>query len=142
MAGLTPYDYARKKVAYCWLDEPVGDVAKRLAAEDIGSMVVDDRDGKHVGMLTDMVIFNALSTCVNICDMKVGNLKLDPFVSAPMNADMEEVMKKFSETGANRIALLDREGDIAAVLKKKNLERFARFELGEKLYNERHQRTP
>lgn len=141
MVGLTPYDYARKKVSYCWIDEPVVDVAKRLAVEDIGSLVVDDREGKHVGMLTDMVIFNALSTCVNICDMKVGDLKLDPYVPAPMNSSMGDVMKKFSETGAKRIALVDSEGDITAVLKKKNLERFARFEIGEKIYNERRQRT-
>jgi predicted transcriptional regulator len=141
MIGLTPYDYARRKVTYCWLDERVTDAAKRLAEEGIGSMVVDDRDGKHVGMLTDTSIFNAVSSCTNLCNMLVGDLKLEPFVSAPMNSDMEDVMKKFDETRVERIALLDEEGEITAVLKRQNIERFARFEAGEKRYNERRLRT-
>lgn len=125
MLGLTPYDYARKKVVYCWLDENVDEAARRLAVENIGSMVVDDRSGKHVGMLTDTVIFTALSTCVNIYDMTVKDLKLEPFVSSPLDAEINEVMKLFDETGSSRIALVDDEGGIAGILKKKNLERFS-----------------
>lgn len=138
MMVLTPYDYARKKIVYCWLDEPVTEVAKRLVTENIGSLVVDDRNGKHVGMLTDAVIFNAISSCVDICDLQVKDLKLEPFVTAKMDADINEVMEKFKKTESGRIALLDDEGEIAGILKKKNLERFASFKVGEKLYSQEH----
>ncbi|MFH1125609.1 MAG: CBS domain-containing protein [Candidatus Altiarchaeota archaeon] len=136
MIALSPYDYARKKIVYCWLDESVNDAARRLALENIGSMVVDDRSGKHVGMLTDIVIFKAISTLADVCNMKVKDLKLEPLVTAKMNADVEEVMGKFEQTESSRIALLDDEGQIVGILKKKNLERFAIFELGEKLYKQ------
>lgn len=138
MMVLTPYDYARKKIVYCWLDEPVTEVAKRLVTENIGSLVVDDRNGKHVGMLTDAVIFKAISSSVDICDLQVKDLKLEPFVTAKMDADINEVMEKFKKTESGRIALLDDEGEIAGILKKKNLERFASFKLGEKLYSQEH----
>jgi len=133
---LTPYDYARKKIVYCWLDEAVNEVAKRLANENIGSIIVDDRNGKHVGLLTDAVLFRAISSCVDVCNLQVKDLKLEPMVTASMDADIEEVMQKFRETDASRIALTDEEGNIAGLLKKKNLERFARFELGEKLFRQ------
>ncbi|MDD5112096.1 MAG: CBS domain-containing protein [Candidatus Altiarchaeota archaeon] len=139
MVGLTPYDYARKKVVYCWLDEPVSEAAKRMASENIGSLIVDDKGGKHVGMLTDVVLFTAISSCANICNMKVRDLSLEPLVSAPMKASIEEVMEKLDRTVSGRIALLDDDGEIAAVLKKKNLERFARFEVGEKLLRDKRQ---
>jgi predicted transcriptional regulator len=139
MMKLTPYDYARKKIVYCWLDENVTDISKRLTMENIGSMVVDDRNGKHIGMLTDLAIFKAISTCVDVCRLKVKDLKLEPFVTAPMDMDIEEVMEKFNQTGVTRIALLDDDGDIAGILKRKNLERFARFQIGEKLMKQDRQ---
>lgn len=125
MIGLTPYDYARKKVVYCWLDEPVNEAARRLAAENIGSMVVDDRKGRHVGMLTDFVIFTAISANADVSGMQVKDLKLEPLVTAPMDAEINDVMGLFDKTESGRIALVDEDGDIAGILKKKNLERFS-----------------
>ncbi|MBM3308776.1 MAG: CBS domain-containing protein [Candidatus Altiarchaeales archaeon] len=136
MMVLTPYDYARKKVVYCWLDEPVREVARRLVEENIGSMIVDNREGKHVGMITDIVIFNAISSYMDVCNLKVGDLKLESLVMASMNTSIDEVMDKFKKTGASRIALLDDDGQIAGVLKKKNLDRFARFDAGERLFKQ------
>jgi predicted transcriptional regulator len=125
MMGLTPYDYARKKVVYCWLDEPVNEAARRLAAENIGSMVVDDRNGRHVGMLTDFVLFNALSGSGDVSCMQVKDLHLEPLLTAPMDAEINLIMGLFDKTESGRIALVDEDGEIAGILKKKNLLRFS-----------------
>lgn len=127
MAVLKPYDYARKKVLYCWLAEPVTGVARRFVRENVGSMIVDDRNRKHVGMLTDSLIFGAISAGVEMGNITIRDLDLEPLVTVPMNIDIDEVLKKFKKTGASRIALVDDEGEIVGILKEKNLKRFAKL---------------
>ena len=120
-----PYDYARKKVFYCWSDEPVRDVARRLVRENVGSMVVKDKSGKHVGMLTDSLIFESISAGLEMCDTRVRELDLEPLVTAPMSIDINEALQKFKKTRASRLALVNKKGVIVGILKEKNLKRFA-----------------
>jgi predicted transcriptional regulator len=131
MNEVTLYDYARKKVVYCWLDECVNDAAQRLAEENIGSMIADDRKGKHVGMLTDIILFKAISIGSELYDLKVKDLELEPFVTLKMDASVDEAMGLFNRTSASRIALVDGDGDIIGIIKRKNLERFATLRMGE-----------
>ena len=133
MKVLLPYDYARKRVIYCWLEEPVSIVSKRFVEENVGSMIVDDEEGKHVGMLTDAVLFKAVSAGVDVSKMKVKGLKYEPLVTASIHADVDEVMGKFKDTLSERIALVDEENRIAGILKKKNIDRFAMLNVGGKL---------
>ena len=141
MMVLKPYDYARKKIVYCWLDEPLNEVAGRLAEENIGSIVVDDREGNHIGMLTDSMIFKTISIYTDISNLKIKDLKLERLVTAKIDADLGEITEKFRQITSGRIALVDNEGKIVGILKKKNLDRFARFEVGEKIIEqERYKR--
>ena len=90
-------------------------------------MIVKDRSGKYVGLLTDKVFFEALASGVVLVGMRVCDLKLEPLICVNKNAGIEEVMMKFRETPSGRLAMVDDEGRIVGILKKKNIDRFSIF---------------
>lgn len=130
MTGLTsPYDYARRRIVTCNMDESVPRVTKRLQDEDVGSLLVKDSDGNFVGMLTDAIIFRAISEGLDLSKLTVNDLKLEPLIVVDKDAGFDEVMEKFNETPSNRLVMLGKDGKIVAILKKKNIERFSRFDM-------------
>lgn len=124
-SGIRPYDFARKDVFYCRPDELVADASDRLVEKNIGSLVVHEKGGKNIGLLTDALILKAVTSGRELCEIRVKELELEPLVSAPRDADMKEVLKKFKESVSGRIALVDGAGRIVGILKEKNLRRFA-----------------
>jgi predicted transcriptional regulator len=122
-----PYDYARKRFFECSLNSTLADAAKTLADENIGSILVKG-EGGYVGMLTDSTIFRAIAEGRNTTTMQVKDLPLMPFVKLKKDADFDEVMDAFEKNKVNRIAMVDENGKIAGILKKKNIERFALYD--------------
>jgi len=128
-----PYAYARKNVVECGISETLPSVAKKMRDEGVGSLIVKDESGGYAGMLTDSLIFCAIADGKNVSEMKVSDLHLMPFAKASRDADFGEVMDLFAKHNVSRLALTDEKGKIVAVLKKKNIERFAYFNMASKL---------
>lgn len=130
MVGTTsPYDYARKRIVSCSLDEPISKCTVKLQDEDIGSLLVKDKDGNFVGMLTDKLIFEAISDGLDLSKLRVKDLKLEPLVTVDKDANFDEIMEKFKETPSNRLVMIGKDGKIVGILKKKNIERFSKFDI-------------
>jgi hypothetical protein len=125
-SGLRPYDCSRKEVYYCELEDLVSDTSDWLVEKNIGSLVVRDKVGRNVGMLTDALILKAISSGTDIGKFKVKELNLEPFVTAPKDIGLEEAMEILKRSLSSRIALLDDKGKIAGILKEKNLKRFGK----------------
>jgi predicted transcriptional regulator len=123
----SPYDYARKRTAECSIDWPLKRIAQLMADENIGSLLVRDVEGKIVGLLTDKIIFRAIAEGDIETEKHVGELKLEPIVTANKGADIEEVMLKFKDAPSGRIVMVDDNGNFVGILKKKNIDRFSVF---------------
>lgn len=128
-----PYSYARKNVVECNIGDTLPSAARRMRDEGVGSVLVRDERGEYAGMLTDSMIFGAIADNKNVSELKIKDLSLMPFVRAGRDADFGEVMDLFAKRNVSRIALVDEKGKVVAVLKKKNIERFAYFNMASKL---------
>lgn len=121
----TPYDYAKKTTAECGTDWPISRAAETFDRENIGSMLVKDRSGAYAGLLTDKTLFKAISGGLDLYELTVGELPLEPVVFIGKNAGLAEVSMKFRESPSGRLVMRDENGRIVGVLKKKNLDRFS-----------------
>ncbi|MCX6695188.1 MAG: CBS domain-containing protein [Candidatus Altiarchaeota archaeon] len=120
------FTLARKNLIECGIDDPVRAVARLFENEGVGSALVK-QGGEYVSIITDSMIFNAISENRDVREMRVRDFKLMPLVKVGRDADYEEVMESFEKNGVSRIALTDELGKVVGVLKRKNLERFGFF---------------
>lgn len=137
-SSTSPYDYARKRLLTCNLNEPVPRCTNKLQDEDVGSLLVKDDKGNFVGMLTDTLIFKAISAGRDLNKLVVKDLDLDPLVIVDKDADFDEVLEKFKKAPSNRLVMRAKDGKIVAVLKKKNLARFSRYDLASLLIGKKY----
>jgi len=121
----TPYDYAKKTTAECGTDWPITRAAETFDLGNIGSMLVKDASGAYTGLLTDKTLFKAISDGLDLYELTVGELPLEPIVFISKNAGFDEVSMKFRESPSGRIVMRDDNGRIVGVLKKKNIDRFS-----------------
>lgn len=122
----TAYDIGRKELVFCDVKDPVRKVAREFRERGIGSLIV--MDGKaHVGIVTDEILFRAIEAGVDLLSAKVGDLKLEPIHTVPKDASLAEVARLFRQTGTSRLGVVDEEGRIVALVKKRNLELLDRF---------------
>lgn len=128
-----PYNYAKKRVRSCDANMPVSRVARMFADENMGSILVKDREGGYLGLLTDRVIFKAVASGADLAGKRAGDLSLEPIVRAPKDADFDEVSDDFKDSPSGRLALEDGKGRIVGVLKKKNIERFSIYKAASRM---------
>ncbi len=124
----TAYDLSRRELAFCNAKDPVRRVAREFYIRGIGSMIVVS--GKeHIGFVTDCAIFRALSEGADLLKAKVEDLKLDPLITVRRDAPLSEVASLFDGSEASRIAVIDDEGKVVGVVKRKNLDLLDRFRI-------------
>ncbi|MFH1404437.1 MAG: CBS domain-containing protein [Candidatus Altiarchaeota archaeon] len=128
-----PFEYARKKLIYCRLSDPMTSLAKIFEDENVGSALVKDANGEYIGMVTDSMIFRAIGSGVNVTQLKVSDLKLEPLVKVDKNADVGEVLEALKNTTTNRVVMVDSKGKIVGVIKKTVVDRLFRFEVGSRM---------
>ncbi|MBD3387742.1 MAG: CBS domain-containing protein [Candidatus Altiarchaeales archaeon] len=132
-----PIHYAKKRVKTCTADCMVRDAAKMFKDENMGSLIVTDEEGNHMGLFTDAVLFKAISNGLDLRAMKLGDLDLEPIVRADKNADFGDVQGMFKESPSGRLVLYGKEGEIAGVLKRKNVERFGFYKAASRMLRRR-----
>ena len=122
----TAYDIGRKELVFCDIDDTIAKIAKRLRKKEVGSMIVRSGDG-YAGIVTDESVLDAVAQGVDVSSGTLRDLKLDPLYTIDMGAPLSEVSKLFSTKGTTRLGVVDKQGNIVAVVKKKNLELLDRF---------------
>jgi len=130
---MKPYNYAKHRITECGLDFTVKTVARLFVEENSGSMLVKDEEGNYVGMLTDLVLFNAIADGIDLSDKTLADIELEPVVTIGKNAGMDEVNEKFNESGSGRLVMIDGHDRVVGVLKRKNIERFSAYRVARSL---------
>ncbi|MBD3262233.1 MAG: CBS domain-containing protein, partial [Candidatus Altiarchaeales archaeon] len=115
------------------LDCPVKKAVKVLGCQQIGSLVVTDEYGGYVGLLTDKVLFDGISSGFDFEGKRLSDLDLEPLVTVSMHAGINDILPKFEETKSDRLGMVDEKGALVGILKKKNLDRFSTYEVARKL---------
>ncbi len=132
----TAYDISRKELVFCNIDDSIQKIARDLRSKEIGSMFVRSGDG-YAGIITENNVIHAIAEGVDVLSAKVGDMKLDPLYTVHRDAPLSEVTRLFSTYGTTRLAVVEDDGRIVAVVKKKNLELLDRFRLAERAYHHR-----
>jgi len=129
MIQTKPYSYARKNLITCGIGDSIKYVAKLFEDENVGSALVKDERGEYVGMITDSIVFHAVQEGRDVSKMFVKDFQLLPLIKVSKDISFEEISDLFKKHHVGRIAMVDENGKVVAVLKKKNLERFSSFNM-------------
>jgi CBS domain-containing protein len=132
----TAYDIGRKELVFCDIDDSVSKIAKKLRSKEIGSMIVRS-EGGYAGIVTDDLVLDAIAKGIDVSNATVRDLKLDPLYTVTKDAPLIEVSKLFNTHGTTRLGVVDNEGSIVAVVKRKNLELLDRFNFVDRAYRHR-----
>jgi CBS domain-containing protein len=122
----TAYELGRKDLVFCDIDDSIPKIAQDLRSKDIGSMFVRSGDG-YAGIITEDGVLGAIAEGVDVLTAKVRDMKLDPIHTLHKEAPLSEVSRLFATTGTTRLGVVDDEGQIVAVVKRKNLQLLDRF---------------
>ncbi|MEM4445887.1 MAG: CBS domain-containing protein [Nitrososphaerota archaeon] len=120
-------DVARRKLVTCKIDDDIPSVARLMVEEEVGSVFVEDKSGKIVGLITDGQIFRLLAQRRDTATVKAGDIMTREVYSIDKNASLADAWKLFQSTGVKRLAVTD-EGRIIGVLSRKVVQRLMKFE--------------
>lgn len=130
----TAYDISRKELVFCDAEDPVRKVGEKFYKKGIGSMIVVSGD-QYAGFVTDDAIFKAVAEGLDLRSAKVGDLELDPLFTIRREAPLSEVSALFAKTRTTRLGVVDDEGKIVAVVKKKTLHLLDRFSFVDRMFD-------
>lgn len=122
----TAYDIGRKELVFCDIDDSIRKIAKDLRDKNIGSMIVRKGDG-YAGIITEDNVLDAVANGVNVLEAKVKDIRLEPLETVHKDASLSDVAELFRTQNMTRIGVVDDQGRMVAVVKKKNLELLDRF---------------
>jgi len=128
MRELTHYE---KEVTTIREDALVCDVAERMDAEGVGCLVVEDAEGRPVGVVTDRDL--ALRVVAAGRDAGVttaGSVMSHPLVAAEAADPLERVIAKMSSAGIRRMPVL-RDGRLSGIVSLDDLVGELADELGD-----------
>jgi len=120
-------DVARRKLVTCKVDDDVPFVAKLMVDEEVGSVFVEDRNGKIVGLITDGQIFRLVAQRQKLENVKARDIMVKEVYTIDRNAPLAEAWRLFQSTGVKRLAVTDGER-IVGVLSRKMVQRIMKYE--------------
>ncbi|MBS7288449.1 MAG: CBS domain-containing protein [Candidatus Freyarchaeota archaeon] len=119
-------DVARRKLVTCRVDDEIPFVAKLMVDEEVGSVFVEDKSGKIVGLITDGQIFRLVAQRQKLENVKAGDIMTKEVFSIEKDAPLAEAWRLFQSTGVKRLAVTD-EGRIVGVLSRKVVQRLMKY---------------
>ncbi len=122
----TAYDIGRKELVFCDINDSIREIAKDLRDKNIGSMIVRKGDG-YAGIITEDNVLDAIANGVNVLEAKVKDIRLEPLETVHKDTSLSDVAELFRTQNMTRIGVVDDQGQMVAVVKKKNLELLDRF---------------
>lgn len=118
---------ARRKLVTCRVDDEIPFVAKLMVDEEVGSVFVEDKSGRIVGLITDGQIFRLVAQRQKLENVKAGDIMTKEVLSIEKDASLAEAWKLFQSTGVKRLAVTDG-GRIVGVLSRKVVQRLMKYE--------------
>ncbi|MGQ9722119.1 MAG: CBS domain-containing protein [Candidatus Jordarchaeum sp.] len=119
-------DIARPNVITCKVTDDVPTVAKKMVDAEVGSIFVEDLNGKIIGLITDGQVFRLVADREDPNRKTARDIMVTPIHKVEKDASLKEAWEIFQKTGYKRLAVTD--GDkIVGVLSRKILQRFMRY---------------
>lgn len=122
----TVKDIARFNVVTCKITDDIPHVAKKMVDAEVGSIFVEDLDGKIVGLITDGQIFRLVADRESLDRKTAKDIMVSPVKEVDKDATLKEAWEIFQQTGFKRLAVTEK-GKIVGVLSRKLVQRFMRY---------------
>lgn len=106
-------------VATASSQETIRTAAQRMAANDVGTLVIlDPTDvALPIGMVTDRdIVLRCVAAGLNPDREQVGSITTRPLHSVDEQAPVEEAMESMARAGTRRLAVVDRSGSLVGLL--------------------------
>lgn len=96
-------------------------VAKLMASNDLGSIIVADKNGKPVGIITERDIVKRVAAKSLLANrVKSGEVMSSPLITVDPEADINEAAKMMSRHGIRRLVVMD-EGNMIGLVSSKDI---------------------
>lgn len=123
----TVKDIARFNVITCKVTDDIPHVAKKMVDAEVGSVFVEDLDGKIVGLITDGQIFRLVANRESLDRKTAKDIMASPVKEIDKDTPIKDAWEIFQQTGFKRLAVTDK-GKIVGVISRKMVQRFMRYE--------------
>lgn len=103
--------------------DKVDKIAKLMAKSDIGSIVVVDKNGKPVGIVTDMDLVKRVAA-KNLLSSKISakDVMTKPLVTIDSETDVTDAARKMNQLKIRRLAVVDK-GKLTGIIAGKDIVR-------------------
>lgn len=127
-------------------DLSVQRAARVMREENVGSLIVVDRDGggqKPVGILTDRdVVYELVALDLDADDVTVGDLMSLDLVIVEESEDFSATLRLMGEQGIRRVPVVDRDGNLVGIFALDDVLELLTGQLEDILLLIRRQRRP
>ncbi len=96
--------------------EPVSEAAYLMRNEDIGALVVVDKDTKPIGIITDRdLVVSVIAERINPADVSVEDIMTKDPVTVDENTDLFDILKTLPEHSVRRLPVTQN-GKLAGIV--------------------------
>jgi CBS domain-containing protein len=113
-------DLLRRPPVTCAPDTSAAEVARRLAREAVGSVVVTDADGRGIGIVTDRDLRNLVASGGSPDTTSAAALMSAPLIGIRPAAFAFEALLEMTRRGIRHLAVID-DGRLAGVVSSRDL---------------------
>jgi CBS domain-containing protein len=96
-------------------DDAVTDVVHKMATEDVGSVVIVQRD-RPVGIVTDRKITLALREKPDVSRMQVSDLMTEDLFTVSENTNAFDLIRNLSDRGIRRAPVVDEQENLQGIV--------------------------
>ncbi len=114
----------RRELIRLSIDSPISAIAKTLWDNNVGSVVIfDGKEDNIVGFIDDRAIFKLIAENKNPLETKSRSI-VKKLELIPKNLTVKETWEKYGNTVHKRFGVVDENGKVIGILRKKTLAAF------------------
>jgi len=114
----------RRELVKLSIDTPISGIAKILWDQNVGSVLIyDGKEDNIIGFIDDRAIFKLIADNRNPLEVKSKTI-LKKLECVPKNLTVKEMWEKYGNTIHKRFGVVDENGKVIGILRKKTLASF------------------
>ncbi len=114
----------RRELIRLSIDSPISHIAKTLWDSNVGSVVIyEGKEDNIVGFIDDRAIFKLIAENQNPLEVKSRSI-VKKLECVPKNLTVKEMWERYGNTVHKRFGIVDENGKVIGILRKKTLAAF------------------